>query len=282
MSVNKELLATLQKAGAAVFDADAQLKLAVTRYGERVQAAVASNPFHLGNDTLFENWKLVARLSQTVAAMEEDLKNVYQMAGALSDVEPSLPELMPALSAPAPGASEQATSPLSVDGSLGAKALNEIVPQALALLPPAHRPEVIHQSGARQIEALRANYAAAGVLAQLTPFIDDTAQAFADADLVICRAGASTVTELAAVGAAALFVPFPSAVDDHQTINARFLVDQGAGWLVPQSRLTPQSLAELLQKLDRPMLLEKAMAAKKLQKLEATQSIVEACEALSK
>jgi len=171
---------------------------------------------------------------------------------------------------------------LVVGGSLGAKALNEIVPQALALLPPAHRPEVIHQSGARQIEALRANYAAAGVSAQLTPFIDDTAQAFARADLVICRAGASTVTELAAVGAAALFVPFPSAVDDHQTINARFLVDQGAGWLVPQSRLTPQSLAELLQKLDRPMLLEKAMAAKKLQKLEATQSIVEACEALSK
>ena len=171
---------------------------------------------------------------------------------------------------------------LVVGGSLGAKALNEIVPQALALLPPAHRPEVIHQSGARQIEALRANYAAAGVSAQLTPFIDDTAQAFARADLVICRAGASTVTELAAVGAAALFVPFPSAVDDHQTINARFLVDQGAGWLVPQSRLTPQSLAELLQKLDRPMLLEKALAAKKLQKLEATQSIVEACEALSK
>ncbi len=171
---------------------------------------------------------------------------------------------------------------LVVGGSLGAKALNEIVPQALALLPPAHRPEVIHQSGARQIEALRANYAAAGVSAQLTPFIDDTAQAFARADLVICRAGASTVTEIAAVGAAALFVPFPSAVDDHQTINARFLVDQGAGWLVPQSRLTPQSLAELLQKLDRPMLLEKALAAKKLQKLEATQSIVEACEALSK
>jgi UDP-N-acetylglucosamine--N-acetylmuramyl-(pentapeptide) pyrophosphoryl-undecaprenol N-acetylglucosamine transferase len=171
---------------------------------------------------------------------------------------------------------------LVVGGSLGAKALNEIVPQALALLPPAHRPEVIHQSGARQIEALRANYAAAGVSAQLTPFIDDTAQAFAGADLVICRAGASTVTELAAVGAAALFVPFPSAVDDHQTINARFLVDQGAGWLVPQSRLTPQSLAELLQTLDRPMLLEKALAARKLQKLEATQSFVEACEALSK
>ena len=125
---------------------------------------------------------------------------------------------------------------LVVGGSLGAKALNEIVPQALALLPQTSVPMVIHQSGAKQIDALRANYAAAGVQAQLTPFIDDTAQAFADADLVICRAGASTVTEIAAVGAAALFVPFPSAVDDHQTTNARFLVDQGAGWLVPQAR----------------------------------------------
>ena len=169
---------------------------------------------------------------------------------------------------------------LVVGGSLGAKALNEIVPQALALLPAAQRPEVIHQSGAKQIEALRANYAAAGVQAQLTPFIDDTARAFADADLVICRAGASTVTEIAAVGAAALFVPFPSAVDDHQTINARFLVDQGAGWLVPQARLTPAYLAELLQNMDRATLLNKALEAKKMQKLEATQNIVAACEEL--
>ena len=169
---------------------------------------------------------------------------------------------------------------LVVGGSLGARALNEIVPQALALLPQDQRPEVVHQSGAKQIEALRANYAAAGVQAQLTPFIDDTAQAFANADLVICRAGASTVTEIAAVGAAALFVPFPSAVDDHQTVNARFLVDQGAGWLVPQEQLTPAALAELLQKMDRPLLLEKARAAKKMQKLEATQSIVAACEEL--
>ncbi|MDO9144448.1 undecaprenyldiphospho-muramoylpentapeptide beta-N-acetylglucosaminyltransferase [Rhodoferax sp.] len=169
---------------------------------------------------------------------------------------------------------------LVVGGSLGAKALNEIVPQALALLPEASRPEVIHQSGAKQIEALRANYAGAGVQAQLTPFIDDTAQAFADADLVICRAGASTVTEIAAVGAAALFVPFPSAVDDHQTSNARFLVDQGAGWLVPQGQLTPASLAVQLQNLERASLLQKAQAAKQMQQLEATQTIVAACEEL--
>jgi UDP-N-acetylglucosamine--N-acetylmuramyl-(pentapeptide) pyrophosphoryl-undecaprenol N-acetylglucosamine transferase len=169
---------------------------------------------------------------------------------------------------------------LVVGGSLGARALNDIVPLALALLPEASRPEVVHQSGAKQIEALRANYAAAGVQAQLTPFIDDTAQAFANADLVICRAGASTVTEIAAVGAAALFVPFPSAVDDHQTVNARFLVDQGAGWLVPQASLSPAYLADLLQHMGRASLLEKALAAKKMQKLEATPSIVAACEEL--
>ncbi len=120
MSLNKEVLAALQKAGAAVFDADAQLKLSVKNYGERVQAAVAANPFHLGNDTLFENWKLVARLSKTVAAMEEDLKNVYQMADALSDVEPALPELMPALSAPAPQTPAETVSALAADSRLAA------------------------------------------------------------------------------------------------------------------------------------------------------------------
>jgi UDP-N-acetylglucosamine--N-acetylmuramyl-(pentapeptide) pyrophosphoryl-undecaprenol N-acetylglucosamine transferase len=88
---------------------------------------------------------------------------------------------------------------------------------------------VVHQSGAKQIEALRMNYSNAGVEAELTPFIEDTAQAFADADLVICRAGASTVTEIAAVGVAAIYVPFPFAVDDHQTTNAQFLVREGGG-----------------------------------------------------
>lgn len=167
---------------------------------------------------------------------------------------------------------------LVVGGSLGAKALNDIVPQALALLPVEKRPEVIHQSGAKQIDALRTNYAAADVQATLTPFIDDMAQAFADADLIICRAGASTVTEIAAVGAAALFVPFPSAVDDHQTSNARFLADAGAAWLLPQVQLTPGYLADLLLKTDRSALLKKAIEAKKLQKIEATDHVVAACE----
>jgi UDP-N-acetylglucosamine--N-acetylmuramyl-(pentapeptide) pyrophosphoryl-undecaprenol N-acetylglucosamine transferase len=170
---------------------------------------------------------------------------------------------------------------LVVGGSLGAKALNNIVPQALALIPADQRPTVTHQSGAKQIDELRSNYSAAGVDAALTPFIDDTATAFAEADLIICRAGASTVTEIAAVGAAALFVPFPFAVDDHQTSNARFLVQQGAGWQIPQSELTPQKLAEMLQKTERLTLVDIGLRAKTMQKTEATERMVAACEELA-
>ena len=170
---------------------------------------------------------------------------------------------------------------LVVGGSLGAKALNSIVPQALALMPPEQRPVVTHQSGAKQIDELRANYAAADVEATLTPFIDDTATAFAAADLIICRAGASTVTEIAAVGAAALFVPFPSAVDDHQTSNARFLVERGAGWQLVQSEMTPQKLADMLQKTERTALVKIGLEAKKMQKIAATTHIVAACVELT-
>ena len=170
---------------------------------------------------------------------------------------------------------------LVVGGSLGAKALNDTVPQALALIPAAQRPQVTHQSGDKQIEALQAAYAQAGVDATLTPFIQDTAAAFADADVVIARAGASTVTELAAVGAAAIFVPFPHAVDDHQTHNARFLVDAGAAWLLPQSELTPQGLATLLQGLQRDDLQARASQARAQARTEAVQVMVQACRALA-
>jgi UDP-N-acetylglucosamine--N-acetylmuramyl-(pentapeptide) pyrophosphoryl-undecaprenol N-acetylglucosamine transferase len=140
---------------------------------------------------------------------------------------------------------------------------------------------VTHQSGAKQIEALRANYEAAGIQAELTPFIDDTATAFAQADLMICRAGASTVTEIAAVGAAAVFVPFPFAVDDHQTTNAQFLVAQGGGWLVPQAELTAQALAERLAGLSRETLLACAQNAYAQRKTNATREVVLACEELA-
>ncbi|GAB4396424.1 MAG: undecaprenyldiphospho-muramoylpentapeptide beta-N-acetylglucosaminyltransferase [Rhodoferax sp.] len=170
---------------------------------------------------------------------------------------------------------------LVVGGSLGARVLNEAVPQALARIPAAQRPLVLHQSGAAHLDALRAAYAQAGVQAEITAFIDDTACAFAQADVVLCRAGASTVTELAAVGAAAIFVPFAAAVDDHQTRNAQFLVDAGAAWLLPQAQLTPECLANMLQNLQRPALIQKALAAKKMQKTEAVSTILAACEELA-
>jgi UDP-N-acetylglucosamine--N-acetylmuramyl-(pentapeptide) pyrophosphoryl-undecaprenol N-acetylglucosamine transferase len=170
---------------------------------------------------------------------------------------------------------------LVVGGSLGAKALNAVVPKALAMIAPGQRPSVTHQSGARQIDELRANYAQAGVEGELTPFIDDTARAYADADLIVARAGASTVTEIAAVGAAALFVPFPSAVDDHQTTNARFLVDAGGGWLVQQTELTPEVLADLIQKTGRDALLDRALKARTMRKTEAVDAVVRACEELA-
>ena len=170
---------------------------------------------------------------------------------------------------------------LVVGGSLGAQALNDIVPRALALIPAENRPVVTHQSGATQIDTLRANYQAAGVQAELTPFIDDTASAFAAADIIVCRAGASTVTEIAAVGAAAIFVPFPFTVDDHQTTNARFLVNAGGGWLVQQSDLTPEGLAKMLLNSERTALVDIAEKAKNMQKINATREVVAACEELS-
>jgi UDP-N-acetylglucosamine--N-acetylmuramyl-(pentapeptide) pyrophosphoryl-undecaprenol N-acetylglucosamine transferase len=187
--------------------------------------------------------------------------------------------------APAPGARFAGRSgPLQllvVGGSLGAQALNEAVPQALALLPAAQRPTVTHQSGAKQIAALRAAYAAAGVAVTALPFIDDMARAYAEADVVICRAGASTVSEIAAIGAAALFVPFPHAVDDHQSRNARYLSDAGAAWLTQQTELTPQYLADWLAGLTREELARRATQAKTLQKLDAAEQIAAVCTALA-
>ena len=169
---------------------------------------------------------------------------------------------------------------LVLGGSLGAQALNECVPLALAQIPEHERPLVTHQSGAKLIEPLRQRYADLGIAAELTPFIDDTAQALAQADVVVCRAGASTVTEIAAVGVAAFFVPLPSAVDDHQSANARFLVDAGAAWLLPQASLTPTLLAQTLSSLQRPALLECATRARALAQTGATAALVQACEEL--
>ena len=171
---------------------------------------------------------------------------------------------------------------LVVGGSLGAQALNDAVPRALTLIPEAERPRVTHQSGAKQIDALRAAYAAAGVEAVLLPFIDDMAARYAAADLVICRAGALTVAELSAAGVASVLVPFPFAVDDHQTGNARFLSDAGAAILLPQTELAPERLAALLRELTREQLAAMADKARALAKPEATRAVAEACMGVAK
>ncbi len=170
---------------------------------------------------------------------------------------------------------------LVVGGSLGAAALNDTVPRALARMAPEARPRVLHQAGERQIEALRAAYATAGVEGDLRPFIDDMANAYAEADLVICRSGALTVAELAAVGAASLLVPFPHAVDDHQSGNARFLADRGAAYLLPQRELDAERLAGILASLDRPRLLRMAENARVLAKPRAAEAVAHACEELA-
>lgn len=170
---------------------------------------------------------------------------------------------------------------LVVGGSLGASVLNEMVPQALARMKPADRPLVTHQAGTKQIDSLRSAYAAAGVEGELLPFIEDMATKYAEADLVICRAGALTIAELAAAGTASLLVPFPHAVDDHQTGNARFLADQGAAYLLPQTELNAERLAGILASLDRKRLLDMATKARALAKPHAAEAVAKVCEDLA-
>ena len=165
---------------------------------------------------------------------------------------------------------------LVVGGSQGSAALGRIVPRALALLPEDKRPRVIHQAG-RQLEQTRSEYADREVQADLVDFIDDMAAAWGEADLAICRSGALTIAELAAAGVASLLVPFPYAVDDHQTANARFLSDAGAAWLIPEAELTPERLAARLAQLDRDDLVAMGETARSLVQTEAAERVAEAC-----
>jgi UDP-N-acetylglucosamine--N-acetylmuramyl-(pentapeptide) pyrophosphoryl-undecaprenol N-acetylglucosamine transferase len=171
---------------------------------------------------------------------------------------------------------------LVVGGSLGATALNELLPKALALLPPENRPEVVHQSGRQHVEKLRANYEAAGVEADARDYIEDMATLYEWCDLAVCRAGAMTVAELACAGVPAVLVPFPFAVDDHQTTNAKFLVDAGAAWCMQQKDLTAEKLAAHLAALTREQLAEMSVKAQALAKPEATRTVADICEALAK
>jgi len=173
---------------------------------------------------------------------------------------------------------EKAGQPLRiliVGGSLGAQALNESVPEALKQLNVPLN--VYHQCGQNHADATRARYADAPATLniEVQPFIEDMAQAYSDADLIICRAGALTVTEIATAGVAAIFVPLPSAVDDHQTANARFLANLGAAKICPQATMTPDSLKALLEPmLNRQLLMEMAVKARQQAQPDATQHVV--------
>jgi UDP-N-acetylglucosamine--N-acetylmuramyl-(pentapeptide) pyrophosphoryl-undecaprenol N-acetylglucosamine transferase len=166
---------------------------------------------------------------------------------------------------------------LVVGGSLGAAHFNSVVPQALAAMERGRRPEVWHQAGKRHIEAARAAYAAAGIDARVEPFIEDMAGAYHWADVVLCRAGAMTVSELAAAGVASILVPFPFAVDDHQTANAHYLADQDAAVLLPQAQMTTTRLAELLSGLTPARLQAMAARARRLARLDATARVADEC-----
>ena len=173
---------------------------------------------------------------------------------------------------------------LVIGGSQGAARLNAVVPFALKRLSAWLAFDVRHQSGERWIDAGRASYAQAGVRADVRPFIEDMSEAYGWADLVICRAGALTVSELAAVGVAAILVPFPGAVDDHQAYNAQYLVREGAAVLIPDRELTEERLASELQRLcaGRGKLLAMAERARLLAKPRAADELAASCLALAR
>ena len=171
---------------------------------------------------------------------------------------------------------------LILGGSLGATVLNKTVPEALSLMAEHERPIVTHQSGSQHISGLAQAYEQAGVAATCVPFIEDMAQAMSQADLVICRAGAMTVAEVAAAGVAALFVPFAHAVDDHQTANANYLTSHGAGWIIQQSQLTAQWLSQWLKAITRPELAEIALKAKAYALPDSALQIANVCQQVCK
>lgn len=167
---------------------------------------------------------------------------------------------------------------LVLGGSLGAAPLNEVIPEAIAAMPASERPQITHQTGTAHIEHVRANYEQLGVSANCVDFIEDMAQAMGQADLIICRAGAMTVAEVAAVGVAALFIPLPHAIDDHQTANAQYLSECGGAWLQPQSSFTSQWLSKWLRQRNRTELAAVATQAYQHAHEQAVEKITQACQ----
>lgn len=167
-------------------------------------------------------------------------------------------------------------------GSLGARALNELLPSALAALALDARPEVVHQAGRQHAAEVEARYRGLGVEARVVAFVEDMATQLAWSDLVVCRAGATTLAELAAVGVGSLLIPFPFAIDDHQTHNAQALAARSAAIVVPQAELSVERLLQILRDLDRQRLLAMACAARSLGRPDAAQRVADECERIAR
>lgn len=169
---------------------------------------------------------------------------------------------------------------LVLGGSLGAQALNEMVPRALAKLSLSERPEVLHQTGDKHFDIAESAYKSMNIQSQLIPFIKDMAQAYAWADMVLCRAGALTVAELCTVGLGAIFVPFPFAVDDHQTANANFMVKRDAALCIQQRELTEGRLADIVRQFSQSPERRLAMAdaAYQLRNVNVAEKIFNICK----
>ena len=223
--------------------------------------------------------RLLARLAGKVMAA---FPGAFRKASMVEITGNPVRESIGRLPAPAErfGARRGRLNLLVIGGSLGALALNQILPPAVANFDAAHRPHVWHQTGAGKLAATRADYQALGVEAKVVEFIEDMDAAYAWADLVICRAGALTISELALAGVGAILVPYPHAVDDHQSANAGFLVRAGAAKLLPQAQLSADSLYEMLaglMKKGRRGLLKMALAARGAAMPEATRVVAQRC-----
>ncbi|WP_435627581.1 undecaprenyldiphospho-muramoylpentapeptide beta-N-acetylglucosaminyltransferase [Candidatus Ferrigenium straubiae] len=276
------LLVALGQSAAAIFRHRPDVVLGMGGYitfPGGVMAALLRRPLviHEQNSIAGLSNKVLARIAQKTLSGFPDVLPKAVWCG--NPVRSSIAGL------PAPQARYAARSGrlnvLVVGGSLGAKALNEAMPRALALLPQDVRPHVIHQTGKQHFESVQQLYREAGVEADIRSFLDDMAGSYADADLVICRAGALTVAELAAAGVASILVPFPFAVDNHQTHNARFLSDRDAAILLPQAELSAEKLAQLLQELTREKLAVMAQQARSVAKAEAALAVARVCAELA-
>ena len=222
----------------------------------------------------FTNRKLASHAQRVLAGFSDALPNAEWVGNPVRGAIAALPSPRERM-----GSRSGRPRLLVLGGSLGARALNIALPQALALMSPSQRPEVLHQCGNRGIDEARAAYAKAGVEAQIVPFIEDMAGTYAWADLAVCRAGALTLAELTAAGLGAVLVPFPYAVDDHQTRNAEALVAAHAAELMQEKDLDVQQLAQRLEALldNRERMIAMAGAARTLAKPDAADVIARAC-----